>query len=107
MSGWIARFGVPSTAASEWGMTVSASKTKGMRIGNPQPTEENLQPVVIDGGGSIKMVGSFSYLGSVVSIDCEVKEEVGIHTAKASRAFCCLLQPIFANSKLSTETKRS
>ena len=73
-------------AASEWGMTVSASKTKGMRIGNPHSAED-LQPVVIDGGGSIKMVSSFSYLGSVVYTNCEVKEEVGIRTAKASRAF--------------------
>lgn len=52
------------------------------------------------------MVHDFTYLGSTITDDGEVKNEIGTRIAKASRAFGCLQKPIFQNKHLSVETKR-
>ena len=48
----------------------------------------------------------FTYLGSVLSSDGEVMEDVKCRIAKASRAFGCLRASIFNNLNLSVPTKR-
>ena len=53
------------------------------------------------------MVQHFSYLGSVVSRDGDVTEDVKCRIAKASRAFGCLRNPIFNNPILSIPMKRA
>ena len=52
------------------------------------------------------MVDKFMYLGSCVSADSEISEEVSNHIGKVSKAFGCLQQPIFRNQHLSVDTKR-
>ena len=61
----------------------------------------------VEGGGQIEMVEQFSYLGSVMSRDGDVTEDVKCRIAKASRAFGCLRDPIFNNPILSIPTKRT
>ncbi len=55
------------TGASEWGVTVSIEKTKGMAMGK-NLNDEDVAPVKVE-GGEIEMVDDFTYLGSVLSRD--------------------------------------
>ena len=57
-------------------------------------------------GGEIKSVQDFTYLGSNITTDAEVDNEVKIHIGKAARAFGCLQKSIFQNRRLSVSTKR-
>lgn len=82
--------------ASEWGLTVSIAKTKGMATGDSL-SEEVVAPVQVV-GGEIEMVDHFPYLGSVISRDADVMEDVKRRIAKASKAFGCLRGPVFNNS---------
>ena len=56
--------------------------------------------------GSIEIVLYFTYLGSNITSDGEVKDKVKSHIGKAARAFGCLQRSIFKNCHLSVETKR-
>ena len=53
------------------------------------------------------MVDHFAYLGSVMSRDGDVTENVKCRNAKVSKAFGCLRGPIFNNPILSIPTKRA
>ena len=53
------------------------------------------------------MVEDFTYLGSNINRDGEVKEEVTCHSAKVARASVCLQRSMFQNQHLSVETKRN
>ena len=48
----------------------------------------------------------FTYLGSNITSDGEVKDEAKSRIGKAARAFGCLQQSIFKNCHLSVETKK-
>ena len=93
------------SGASEWGVTVSTEKTKGMAMGE-RLSEGDVAPIQVE-GGEIEMVEQFTYLGSVLSGDGEIMEDVKSRIAKASRAFGCLRVPIFNNPILSIPTKRA
>ena len=57
--------------------------------------------------GEIEMLDHFAYLGSVMSRDGDVTEDMKCRIAKASKAFGCLRGPIFNNPILSISTKRA
>ena len=57
-------------------------------------------------GQQIKMVDSFTYLGSAIFADGSVDGEVTRRIAKASNAFGSLLEPIFKCKGLRLATKR-
>ena len=60
--------------ASLWRLTVSISKTKGMALGeNLGP--EDVAPIQVE-GGEIEMVEHFAYLGSILSSNGNVIEDV-------------------------------
>ena len=90
--------------ASKWGLMVSIEKTKGMAVGE-RLSNEDVAPVQVE-GGEIEMVDRFAYLGSVMSRDGDVMEDVKCRIAKASRAFGALRGSIFNNPILSIPTKR-
>ena len=48
--------------ASEWGLTVSTEKTKGMVVGEGL-NESDVRPVQVE-GGSVDVVQDFTYLGA-------------------------------------------
>ena len=91
-------------AASERGLTDNIHKMKGMLIGR-QLTASDSMPVELD-SGSIDIVQDFTYLGSSITSDGEVQNEVKIRISKAARAFGCLQKSIFQERRLSVETKR-
>ena len=79
--------------ASEWGLTVSTEKTKGMVVGEGLD-EHNTSSVQME-GSTVEVVNHFTYLGSNISRDGEVTVEVDCRIAKASKAIGCLRKPIF------------
>ena len=93
-----------TTAAKDWGLTVSTAKKKEMVVG--QSLDENdVSPVQVN-GGTFDIVDRFTYLGADISRDGEVTAEVNTRIAKAARAFGCLKRPIFQDGKLCIATKR-
>ena len=92
-------------SAKDWGMTVSIDKTKGMVVGK-NVDDSDVEPIQTE-SGSIEIVNSFQYLGSIVAKDGEVTSEVSARIAKAARAFGCLKKPVFQDPNLSLSTKRT
>ena len=90
--------------ASRWGLTVSIPKTKGMAVGDSL-TDDDVAPLSVDTDG-IEMVEYFTYLGSVLSSNGAVMEDVKNRTAKASKVFGCLRDAVFSNPTLSLSIKR-
>ena len=56
--------------------------------------------VYIYAEGPIEMVNYFTYLGSNVTVDGEIRDEVKCRIAKAAKAFGCLQRSIFRNRRL-------
>ena len=90
--------------AAEWGLSVSAQKSKALIVGRHLAASDTA-PVQVD-SGSIDVVQDFTYLGSNITDDGEVGSEVGTRIAKAARAFGCLKKAVFQNPHLSTATRR-
>ena len=89
--------------ASNWSLTVSLIKTKGMNIGNELSFVDGV-PVC---GQSMEMVNEFPYLGSTITSDGEVDTDVKIRIAKAASAFGNLRKSIFTNQSLSVDGQRA
>lgn len=67
---------------------MSIEKTKGMAVGE-RLRNEDVAPVHVE-GGELEMVEHFhTYIGSVLSRDRDVGEDVRCGIAKASRVFGC------------------
>ena len=60
--------------ASEWGLTVSTEKTKGMVVGEGL-NESDVGPVQVE-GGSVDIVQDFTYLVANISRGGEITSEV-------------------------------
>ena len=61
--------------AREWGLTVCIEKTIGMALGEGSG-DEDVALVKVEDGGEIEIVYHFAYLGSVMSRDGDVTEDV-------------------------------
>ena len=68
--------------------------------------ESDVEPIQT-GSGSIEMVDSLPYLGSIVASDDKVTFELSARIAKTAKAFGCLRKPIFQNLNPSLSTKRA
>ena len=90
--------------ASQWGLTVSLSKTK-LLVVNGSVNCDDLQPLFI-GGAAVEVVSDFRYLGAVVESKGEIMKDVEERIARASKAFGALCRPVFHDSTLSLATKR-
>ena len=87
---------------SQWGTTVSISKTKllvaGLHVESDSETPTRIR------GEVIEMVGVFKYLGAAVEESERVKKDVEGRIALASRAFGALRRPVFKDKHLSLRT---
>eukprot|EP00117_Sycon_ciliatum_P042213 scpid83525/ scgid6249/ Putative uncharacterized transposon-derived protein F52C9.6 len=91
------------SCASDWGLTVSITKTKAMSVG---PGRVCTDLPVLGGDDVISCQDDFTYLGSNISGDGQLDHEIASRLAKASRAFGSLADPIFRNTSLSLGTRR-
>ena len=90
--------------AGKWGLKVSVEKTKFLVVG--EHTEEEIAPIVVD-GGEILAVDHFVYLGSEVTADERgVERDIRRRIGKAAGAFKSLKYAIYLNKSLSMRTKR-
>ena len=91
--------------ASEFGLTVSLSKTKFMVIGR-DISDADPAPVCV-GSNQIECVTEFRYLGSMIDTSGRCSIDISSRIAAASRAFGSLRQPVFNNHHLSVRTKKN
>ena len=82
------------------GLKINATKTKLMRIG----TKRDDGVSGLGGGGAIKEVDEFIYLGSIVSKKGGTDEDIQARIGKARQAFA-MLRPICRSTALTTKTK--
>ena len=90
--------------AKSFGLTVSLPKTKLMVTG-VGVEEGDVAPIAVH-DELIECVDQFPYLGSVVSSNGRIDEEVDYRIAKASKAFGALRRAVFKDSNLTITTKR-
>ena len=91
--------------ARDFGLTVSATKTKVMVCGR-QVVPSDRVAFHID-SSYIEVVEEFPYLGSVVSTSGRAEPDVEKRVAQASKAFSCLRKAVFKDRDLTVRTKRS
>ena len=80
-------------------LNIIVKKTKSLRLGISE--DEN----VTLGNEKIDQVGSFTYLGSIISKDGESSEDVKIRIAKARGVFSQLKKKVSKNWKISLQFK--
>ena len=91
------------SVAADFGLTVSAAKTKVM-VGGVGITDDDRLPFLVC-GSSVECADAFVYLGSLVTPDTRVSQEVDRRLASASRAFGAL-RCVFDDNSLSLRCKR-
>ncbi|VDM05629.1 unnamed protein product [Schistocephalus solidus] len=74
-----------AAGCADFGLTISTAKTVVMR--QPPPSEEYNAPRINVKGAQLKNLESFAYLGSTLSRNTRIDEEVAQRISKASQAF--------------------
>jgi hypothetical protein len=91
------------SAAQRFGLTVSLKKTEVLM----QPVSGKIatSPVVKAGDVILKNVEKFCYLGSTISADAMIDDDVTARLAKASHAFGCLSKRLWGDPGIRLDTK--
>ncbi len=90
--------------ASQFGLTVSATKTKFLVVGS-NISDDDRAPLQL-GDAEIACLPEFRYLGSLVHQDSRSSHDIAARVASASRACGSLQKAIFSNPHLAIHTKR-
>ena len=91
-----------NNACKRWGMSISATKTKTLTVGEQQT---NSQPPIMLQSQPLEEVESFSYLGSEISQSNKAEKEVAVRLEKAGKVFQIWRRKVFQSRTLSTATK--
>ena len=92
-----------SKACTSFGLTISIKKTKVMFT--PSPGEPYMEPNIFVNGQRLEVVDSFVYLGSTLSRDGSLDEEINTRISKASQSFGRLEKRVWSNTDLHLKTK--
>ena len=92
-----------ASTASDFGLSVSFTKTKVMADGR-ETTEEDESPLSV-GSEMVQNVKEFPYLGSVVASSGILGSEIDRRISQASKAFGALKRAVFQDHNLTTHTK--
>ena len=92
-----------SSACDAFGLTISTKKTEAMY--QPAPNKDYTVPTINVNGEALKTVNKFTYLGSTLSRNVRIDDEVVLRIAKASAAFGNLREKVWEREGLSTQTK--
>ena len=92
-------------AAQNFGLTISIKKTEVMY--QPRPNDAHFDPKVSINGTYIASVKKFCYLGSVMSYNCSLDDEITQRISKASAAFGRLTDRLWKNHDIKLSTKIS
>ncbi len=92
-----------AAACSNFGLTVSTKKTEVLH--QPAPGKAYVEPTIIIEGVKLNAVSKFTYLGSVLSQNATVDDEVNARMAKGSSAFGRLHTSVWKRKGLCLSTK--
>ena len=88
-----------SHACDEFGLTISLKKTEVMGQGTDSP------PHIHIGSHELSTVNRFQYLGSTISSDLSLEQEINSRIAKASGIMSKLHKRVWSNKNLTVNTK--
>ena len=92
-----------ANAATAFGLTISLKKTE--VICQKAPRDTYHPPSINKNGPRLNTVDTFTYLGSVISIDVTARKDVDSRLAKASSSFGRLQKRVWKNHSLRIQTK--
>jgi len=92
-----------SEACTDFGLTISIKKTEVLH--QPAPGKPYTEPNIIINGQRLKAVDKFTYLGSTLSRNVVIDDEVDARLAKANSAFGRLSKNVWQRRGIKTETK--
>ena len=92
-----------SEACSNFGLTISTKKTEVMH--QPAPGKQYIEPNININGQRLNVVDKFTYLGSTLSRNVVIDDEINTRLAKASAAFGRLGQNVWDRRGITTLTK--
>ena len=88
-----------SSACNAFGLTISTKKTEVMY--QPAPNKDYTEPTINVNGEALKTVNKFTYLGSTLSRNVRIDDEVVLRIAKASAAFGNLREKVWKEERVS------
>ena len=92
-----------SSACDAFGLTISIKKTEVMY--QLAPSKDYTEPTITVNGEALKTVNKFTYLGSTLSRNVHIDDEVVLRIAKARAAFGNLREKVWEREGLSIKTK--
>eukprot|EP00106_Octopus_bimaculoides_P000104 XP_014767546.1 PREDICTED: RNA-directed DNA polymerase from mobile element jockey-like [Octopus bimaculoides] len=92
-----------SGACNNFGFTINTKKTEVMY--QPAPTEPYVEPNITINGQRLNAVDKFTYLGSTLSRNVVVDDEINARLAKASAAFSRLCKTVWNRKGITIMTK--
>ena len=92
-----------SNACDSFGLTISTKKTEVLH--QPAPGKPYIEPNIKVNGERLKSVDKFTYLGSTLSRNVNIDDEIQCRLAKASSAFGQLSQQVWNRRGIRLETK--
>ena len=92
-----------SSAYSNFGLTISTKKTEVLH--QPAPGNLYIAPNITVDGQSLASVDKFRYLGSIISQNVNIDNEVVVRLAKASAAFGRLYDKVWNRKGIRLQTK--
>lgn len=92
-----------SDACNNFGLTISTKKTEVMH--QPAPGKPYVEPNITINGQRLNSADKFIYLGSTLSRNVVIDNEVNARLAKASSAFGRLHKNVWSRRGITTETK--
>ena len=92
-----------SKACTNFGLTINTEKTEVML--QPAPGKSYFEPCIKVNGVALKVVNRFTYLGSTLSQDANVDDEVYTRIAKASSTFGTLYANVWRRNGINLQTK--
>ena len=95
-----------ANAAKRFGLTISLKKTEVMHQHKPKAMVKTPPKVHID-GTELKVVDKFTYLGSTISSNARIDDEINHRISKAAAAFGRLLKRLWLNHDITLDTKIS
>ena len=90
-------------ACKLFGLTISLKKTEVMH--QPKPGKPYVAPVITIDGYTLKAVDKFTYLGSTLSRDAIIDDEIALRLAKASTSFGRLRAKLWDKRGITIPTK--
>ena len=92
-----------SEACNNFGLTISTKKTEVMH--QPAPGKTYTEPNITINGQRLNAVDKFTYLGSTLSRNVVIDDEVNTRLSKASAAFGRLAKNVWDRKGITTQTK--